>query len=296
MAEKGPFPNGNEGDKAPSIDHAQQEKSSTKIGLRDLVPLLANILKATGWLVLLLFVLLHWSYFGQWFSSATHVEFPGVKIDRFVQASERIEENASTFKARDPEFQLEFAKAAIVRAERAAPAIKGALVLWVDDNPPNNQLELQILGDLGIRFVTALSTQEAMERLDRYKDKYDLIISNVGRKEPPTRLSSCPVHYFEWQSDDQRKDFNGNLDAFNAEVNAKPPGGFSLMEQIEEKYGDRKPPIIFFTASSGGKVATLCSKTITNRVDELLQSVVTNLEEQRWQELQNDTQSTSPSR
>lgn len=36
-------------------------------------------------------------------------------------------------------------------------------MLWVDDNPPNNQLELQILGDLGIRFVTALSTQEAME-------------------------------------------------------------------------------------------------------------------------------------
>ncbi len=235
---------------------------------------------------MLVFVFSHWSYFENWFGSATHVELPGVKIDRFVQASERVEAYAGTPNATATGFRLEFARAAIVRAERSAPAIKGAVVLWVDDNPPNNQLEVDILSDLGIRFVHALSTKEAMERLER--DKYDLVISNVGRDEPPTPLSTCAVHYFEWQDDAQRQSFNGNLDAFNARVNSAPPGGFSMMEQIKAKYGEDAPPMIFFTASSGGKVATLCSKTITNRVDLLLQSVVSALEEKRWKELETD--------
>jgi len=60
------------------------------------------------------------------------------------------------------------------------------------------------------------------------------------------------------------------------------------MEQLKETYKDDAPPIIFFTATSGGKAATLCSNTITNRVDLLLQSVVSHLEEQRWKELQKE--------
>jgi hypothetical protein len=102
-----------------------------------------------------------------------------------------------------------------------------------------------------------------MERLDR--DRYDLIISNVGREEPPTPLNLCKVHYFQFQSVAQQDSFKNNLDAFNAQVNNSPSGGFSLMEQLNEKYKDAAPPIIFFTATSGGKVATLCSNTITNR-------------------------------
>jgi hypothetical protein len=86
----------------------------------------------------------------------------------------------------------------------------------VDEPPSNNQLEVDILSDLGIRFVHALSTKEALERLER--DKYDLVISNVGRNEPPTPLNTCQVHYFGWQDDAHRQSFNGNIDAFNTQM------------------------------------------------------------------------------
>jgi CheY-like chemotaxis protein len=276
--------NGNHADYVESPEPPQTAAEGT-IKLDTLIPQVTDVLKVLAWLAVLVFVLFHWSYFGNWLSNATHVELPGVKIDRFVQASVRVEEYASTPNAHQTGFSLEFARAAIVRAERVSPAIRGALVLWVDDHPEHNKLEVEILGDLGIRFVTALSTAEAMERLER--DRYDLVISNVGRNESPTPLFSCPVRYFSWQSDEQAKQFNGNLDAFNAKINMTPPGGFSLMEQMREKHVDATP-IIFFSASSGGKVATLCSNTITNRVDILLQSVVSHLEETRWQELQNE--------
>jgi CheY-like chemotaxis protein len=280
---------GNEGNQPPAGGAAPPQQQGTRAIdlIKDLIPQITSIAQVAVWLAVLIFVVSHWSYFGNWFGSATHVELPGVKIDRFVQASERVEAYAGTPNATATGFKLEFAKAAIVRAERVSPAIKGSLVLWVDNNPSNNQLEVDILSDMGIRFVRALSTNEAIERLDR--DKYDLVISNVGRDEPPTRLNTCPVHYFEWQDDAQRASFNGNLDAFNARINTAPQGGFSMMEQIKEKYGDNAPPMIFFTATSGGKVATLCSKTITNRVDLLLQSVVSTLEEKRWKELESDT-------
>jgi CheY-like chemotaxis protein len=272
-----------------SRDEQQPQHRSKGLGLQYLIPQTAGIAKAAAWLVLLLFVVSHWSYFGNWLGNATHVEFPGVKIDRFVEASARVQEYAATPKAKDSNFNLQFARAAIVRAERVSPAIKGALVLWVDNNPDNNRLEVEILKALGIRFVTALSTKEAMERLER--DSYDLIISNVGRDDPPTPLKACPVHYFDFQTDQQRNSFDNNLDAFNARINAAPPGGFSLMEQVKGKYKGAAPPMIFFTFTSGEKVATLCSKTITKRVDFLLQSVVSNLEERRWQALETDTAS-----
>lgn len=272
----------------------QQGIAGQRITLKDLLPQITDIAKVAIWLVILVFVIWHWSYFANWLSNATHVEFPGgFKIDRFVQASRQIEANAGTFEARNPDFRLEFAQAAIIRAERVAPAINGALVLWVDSHRDNNQLEQQILGDLGIRFVNALSTKEAMQRLDR--DRYDLIISNIGRQEPHTiPLSLCKVHYFDFQTDVQRDSFKNNLLALNAQVNSSPPGGFSFMEQVVHKYGQSAPPIIFYTGTNGGKVATLCSNTITNRMDILLQSVVSHLEEQRWKELQSETPATQP--
>lgn len=280
---------------SPVLDKTDDEDglvtASQKITLKDLLPQITDIAKVAIWLVILLFVIWHWSYFANWLSNATHVEFPGgFKVDRFVQASKQIEANASTFEARDHDFQLEFAKAAIVRAERVAPAINGALVLWVDNHRDNNQLEQQILGELGIRFVRAFSTKEAMQRLDR--DKYDLIISNVGREEQSTTpLNLCKVHYFDFPDNAQQDGFD--LDTFSAKVNSSPPGGFSFMEQLVAKYG-HSTPIIFYTGSNGGKVATLCSNTITNRMDILLQSVVSHLEEQRWQELQSETPASKP--
>jgi CheY-like chemotaxis protein len=54
-------------------------------------------------------------------------------------------------------------------------------VLWVDDRPDNNIYERQALEALGVNFVLAISTDEALKRISR--QRFDAIISDMGR--PP---------------------------------------------------------------------------------------------------------------
>jgi CheY-like chemotaxis protein len=75
--------------------------------------------------------------------------------------------------------------AADVVAEVVTPlAIRRAsrtTVLWVDDNPNNTSYERQALETLGVSFVLAKSTDEALKRISR--QRFDAIISDMGR--PP---------------------------------------------------------------------------------------------------------------
>lgn len=57
--------------------------------------------------------------------------------------------------------------------------LTGKNILWVDDNPPNNNLATRALIRLGVNLVTALSTEEAMERIAHHR--FDMIISDMGR-------------------------------------------------------------------------------------------------------------------
>lgn len=54
-------------------------------------------------------------------------------------------------------------------------------ILWVDDRPDNNIHERQALEAVGINFILAVSTEEALERLNQ--QQFDAIISDMGR--PP---------------------------------------------------------------------------------------------------------------
>ena len=56
-----------------------------------------------------------------------------------------------------------------------------ATALWVDDRPDNNVYERQSLGSLGLSFVLARSTEEALDCVA--KQNFDVIISDMGR--PP---------------------------------------------------------------------------------------------------------------
>ena len=64
---------------------------------------------------------------------------------------------------------------------RALRKASRATVLWVDDRPQNNAYERQSLEALGVKFVLALSTEEALEKIKR--ERFDAIISDMGR--PP---------------------------------------------------------------------------------------------------------------
>lgn len=56
-------------------------------------------------------------------------------------------------------------------------------ILWVDDRPENNVYERKTLEKYGLNFTLALSTQQAL--LNLHKQKFSLIISDMGRKEGP---------------------------------------------------------------------------------------------------------------
>ena len=64
---------------------------------------------------------------------------------------------------------------------RAIRRASRSTVLWVDDNPNNNSYERQALEALGVSFVLARSTDEALKKIAR--QRFDAIISDMGR--PP---------------------------------------------------------------------------------------------------------------
>lgn len=57
---------------------------------------------------------------------------------------------------------------------------QSARVLWVDDNPANNELERRLLRVYGIIFDNVVSTEEAIAQLKN--GTYDLVITDLGRR------------------------------------------------------------------------------------------------------------------
>lgn len=62
---------------------------------------------------------------------------------------------------------------------RTVRRIEGSTLLWVDDNPDNNFYERQLFDALGIEITTALSTEDALDKVGRRR--FDVIISDMGR-------------------------------------------------------------------------------------------------------------------
>ena len=68
-----------------------------------------------------------------------------------------------------------------VRQRAAASRINGSLILWVDDHPDNDIYQRQALAELGVKFVLAGNTQEAMSAIRARIPKIDVIVSNFRR-------------------------------------------------------------------------------------------------------------------
>lgn len=92
-------------------------------------------------------------------------------------------------------------------SEATIERISGVRILWVDDAPVNNRLELEVLRARGIAIDCATSNQEALEFAA--DARYDLVISDIGRKPPeeenaglslPANLRSadvsCPIAFY----------------------------------------------------------------------------------------------------
>lgn len=257
--------------------------------LSSLIEAVGSLLKIVIISIVLIFLLAHWQYFSHWLEGVTHGEFFGLKFDR-AAAEQKIDqlliEKAKSGATRP------FAIGALARAQIVLPAISGARVLWVDQNPEHNVIERGVLEDMGIKVQLALSTDQAQTYLRT--DNYDLVISNVGRTETSKPLKQCPSYYVDFPSDELRKQYNDDLQRFNIDRQSDPMGGFAMAEvlaaEFPSAFGDRQVPrIIYYTIANGGKVADACSRIVTNRPDVLLQTVVSALEELRWRYLEKNT-------
>jgi CheY-like chemotaxis protein len=65
------------------------------------------------------------------------------------------------------------------RAGRLTPTMQGAQILWVDDNPDNNEYERRILHSLGTSVDMARTSADALSLLSQ--KRYELVISDMER-------------------------------------------------------------------------------------------------------------------
>ncbi|MGE0594475.1 MAG: TIR domain-containing protein [Vicinamibacterales bacterium] len=79
---------------------------------------------------------------------------------------------------------------ALSRAPRRA-----ARVLWVDDNPANNEIERRALRPHGIVFDNVVSTDEALTQLEQ--ETYDLVITDLSRADSSDGSHTAGASFLE---------------------------------------------------------------------------------------------------
>jgi len=67
------------------------------------------------------------------------------------------------------------------RLTRDSPLMAGARLLWVDDEPANNEIETQLFEAAGARVDTQTTNSAALAAVDR--QSYDLVISDIARPD-----------------------------------------------------------------------------------------------------------------
>jgi CheY-like chemotaxis protein len=97
--------------------------------------------------------------------------------------------------------------------EKTLRRIAGGSILWVDDAPLNNRLEIRALQGRGVLVDVAVGNEEAVVYAER--EDYDLVLSDIGRPEGenvglelPSRLRAaglrCPIAFYVGQSTGDR--------------------------------------------------------------------------------------------
>lgn len=71
------------------------------------------------------------------------------------------------------------------------PVRRASGVLWVDDNPTNNAIEIERLRQAGVDVRTALDTEDALLALSRRQ--FALIVSDMARKEHGRMVADAGV-------------------------------------------------------------------------------------------------------
>lgn len=67
------------------------------------------------------------------------------------------------------------------QGERTLSRIGAGRILWVDDDPSNNELEIAALRERGVDVDCATNNEEALDRVADDPAAYDLILSDIDR-------------------------------------------------------------------------------------------------------------------
>lgn len=123
-----------------------------------------------------------------------------------------------------------------------APLVRERRVLWVDDEPANNEVEARLLRRLGVEVENALDTEEALARLHRDPARFDLVVS-------------------DWKRDDDED------------------AGRTLLEALRDSR--RRLPVLMYVGQADEQrrveAAALGAKGLTDEPDELLKQVLVEL-------------------
>lgn len=100
-------------------------------------------------------------------------EFVSSKLDEAARADTTV--------APSPEMK----SVVIERLHRNAGVLRRAHVLWVDDHPENNTSIVELLGKYTVDVEIALTNAEALHQIARHPQRYDVLISDMGRDHEP---------------------------------------------------------------------------------------------------------------
>lgn len=212
-----------------------------------LIEALTKLLGVLVWPALLAFVLVRFGpAIKDFFSSLGEFSFKGGGFE--ATAKRKQAEAAAALVAASvvrpdanttPESAARDAKeAAAVVAEsvnaRVIRRASEATALWVDDRPSNNIFERQSLEALGVTFVLATSTEEAVERLS--KQKFDVIISDMGRP-PDSRAGYTLLEKLRASGDRTPFVIYAGSNALEHKAEARSRGALGSTNRASELFG-----------------------------------------------------------
>lgn len=224
------------------------------VAVDDFVKVIDAVTKLLGvvvWPALLAYLLVRFApALGEFFESLGEFTFKGGGFEATAKRKQEATTALVAASIRRPDAPTDPLQAAM-EAREAATAVEqvdrrtlrkasSAWALWVDDRPDNNVYERQSLEALGIRFVLATSTDEALDKLT--KQHFDVVISDMGRP-PDTRA------------------------------------GYTLLDRLREA-GNRVPFVIYASSNAPEHKAEARRRGAlgcTNRANELFGYVVTAL-------------------
>ena len=109
-----------------------------------------------------------------------------------------------------------------------------ATALWVDDRPANNVYERQSLEALGLSFVLATSTEEALDLVA--KQNFDVIISDMGRP-PDARAGYTLLDQLRGSGNKTPLVFYAGSNATEHKAEARKHGAIGSTNRASELFG-----------------------------------------------------------